>query len=78
MRAIRGCLRAPDSVPAAGRDLLTRLRKAVTDGYRRRKPKRARYRPPNPDKKPLGAPKVRKINAEEKKRLRDLPEELAA
>ena len=77
MRAIRRCLRAPDSIPPAGRDLPTLLRKALTDGYHRRRPKRARYRPPNPDKKPLGAPKLRKINAEERKRLREIPKELA-
>jgi hypothetical protein len=77
MRAIRSCLRAPDSIPRAGSDLPALLRKAITDGYRRRKPKRARYRPPNPDKKPLGAPKVRKINAKEKKRLSEIAEELA-
>jgi len=77
MRAIRSCLRSADSIPRAGRDLPALLRKAITDGYHRRKPKRARYRPPNPDKKPLGAPKVRKINAQEKKRLRGIAKELA-
>jgi hypothetical protein len=77
MRAIRGCLRAPGAIPPEGRDLPTLLREAITDGYHRKKPKRARYRPPNPDKKPLGAPKVRKMNAQEKKRLREIPEELA-
>lgn len=77
MRAIRSCLRAPDSIPRADRDLPTLLRKAITDGYRRRKPKRARYRPPNPDKKPLGAPKLRKIHAKEKKRLCEIAKELA-
>lgn len=78
MRAIRGCIRAPDAIPRAGADLATLLRKAVTDGYRREKPKRARYHPPNPDKKPLGAPQVRTITAQEKKRLRENREELAA
>jgi hypothetical protein len=78
MRAIRSCLRAPDSIPRAGRGLPDLLRKAITDGYHRRKPKRARYRPPNPDKKPLGTPKLRKITSEEKKRLREIVEELAA
>jgi hypothetical protein len=77
MRAIRSCLRAPDSIPPTGRDLPTLLRKAITDGYRRRKPKRARYRPPNPDKKPLGAPKLRKIHANEKTRLCEIAKELA-
>jgi hypothetical protein len=78
MRAIRGCLRAPDAVPAVGADLPTLLREAITDEYRRKKPKRARYRPPNPDKKQLGAPKLRKINDQERKRLHRTPEKLAA
>lgn len=78
MRAIRRCIRVPDVVPDAGADLLTLLRNAITDGYDRKNSKRARYRPPNPDKKPLGAPKVRKITAQEKKRLRKTLEKLAA
>ena len=78
MRAIRRCIRLPDATPETGADLLTLLRNAVTDRYRRKKPKRARYRPPNPDKKPLGAPKVRKITEQEKKWLRKTPKELAA
>jgi hypothetical protein len=78
MRALRGCLRALDVVPRAGADLPTRLREAVTDHYKRKKPKRARYRPPNPDKQSLGAPQVRKITPREKKRLRDTQKALAA
>jgi hypothetical protein len=78
MRAIRGCIRVPDAIPQPGADLPTLLREAVTDHYDRNKPKRARYRPPNPDKKPLGAPKVRKINDQEKKRLRKTLKKLAA
>jgi hypothetical protein len=77
MRALRHCVRSPDAIPKAGADLSTSLRKAVTDGYVRKKGKRARYRPPNPDKKPLGAPKVRKITHQEKKCLRKTQEELA-
>ena len=77
IRALRRCLRALDAVPKAGADLPTLLRKAVTDGYHRKKPKRARYRPPNPDKKPLGTPQVRTITAKEKKRLRESLKELA-
>ncbi len=78
IRALRGCLRALAAVPKAGADLPTLLREAVTDSYQRKKPKRARYRPPNPDKKPLGAPQVRKITAQERKRLRQIARELAA
>jgi hypothetical protein len=34
--------------------------------------KKARYRPPNPDKKPLGDPKLRKLNDQERKKLNAL------
>jgi hypothetical protein len=77
IRALRCCFRALDAVPQAGADLPTLLREAVTDGYQRKKSKCARYRPPNPDKKPLGAPQVRKITTPEKKQLRDSLKELA-
>jgi hypothetical protein len=69
MRAIRRCLRRLDEVSPLGADLASRLRAARTDGYRRRSSKRARYRPKNPDKKPLGDPKIRLLDAEERKRL---------
>jgi hypothetical protein len=78
MRAIRGCIHAPDALPSPQRDLKSLLRRAVTDSYHRKKPKRVRYRPANPDKKPLGPPKVRKINAKEKIRLRQALKELDA
>ncbi len=78
MRAIRRCLRAPEAVPPAGEDLPSQLRAAVTDGYQRKRSKRARYRPPNPDKKPLGAPKLRVLTAEEKIRLRQTNKTMAA
>jgi hypothetical protein len=69
MRALRRCLSHLHEVPKPGQDLTTRLRKAVTDSYVRKASKRARYRPPNPDKKPLGEPKLRILTKEEQKRL---------
>jgi hypothetical protein len=77
MRAIRVCLRMPDAIPRPNCDLRTLLCKAVTDSYHRKKPKQARYRPANPDKKPLGVPNVRKLNNQEKKRLCQTLKELA-
>jgi hypothetical protein len=78
MRAIRRCIRMPDALPSPQGDLRTLLREAVTDSYHRKKPRQARYRPPNPDKKPLGVPKVRKVNNQEKERLRQSLRKLAA
>jgi hypothetical protein len=70
MRALRGCLRNLDESPAMGKDLSSQLREAVTDSYHRKAPKRARYRPPNPDKKPLGDPKLRRLTAHDKQCLK--------
>lgn len=61
MRALRECLRQPHQVPMPERDLSTLLRGAVTDDYVRQADKRARYRPKNPDKKPLGDPKLQRL-----------------
>ena len=72
MRALRTCMRQLGEVPAPHRDLATLLRQAVTDSYRRTSSKKARYRPPNPDKKPLGYPKLAKMTPEHKKKLQQL------
>jgi hypothetical protein len=78
MRAIRACLRDLDKTPEPGQDLVSRLRLALTDDYRRRSSKRARYRPNNPDKKPLGNPKVRPMTRQEIKLLEQSRQRLAA
>jgi hypothetical protein len=70
MRALRWCLSHLSEIPAQGRDLATLLRLAVTDGYVRRKSRRARYCPKNPDKKPLGDPHVRCMTADERRTLK--------
>jgi len=79
IRALRSCLNNLRETPEPGQDLITRLRQAVTDSYVRKSSKRARYRPPNPDKKPLGDPKLRNLNTQEKKILNAITtEKLAA
>lgn len=69
LRALRAAMRHPNRTPKSGNDLASRLRRAVTDRYVRTRPKRARYRRKNPDKKPLGDPKVRGLTAREKQKL---------
>lgn len=78
IRALRQCLRNLHDVPEPGRDLQTLLAAAVTDSYHRKAAKRARYRPPNPDKKPLGEPKLRRLTPQERKQLHAIEENLAA
>ena len=77
-RPLRHGLRNLHDVPEPGRDLRTLLAAAVTDSYHRKAAKRARYRPPNPDKKPLAEPKLRKLTRQEKKKLHAREEKLAA
>lgn len=70
MRALRKCMRNLRESPAPEKDLASQLRNAVTDSYDRKAPKRARYRPANPDKKPLGDPKLRRLTEQEKQHLK--------
>lgn len=78
VRAFRACLRRLDDVPPAGRDLRSALAAATTDNYIRKSSKKARYRPANPDKKPLGNPTVRPLDEGEKQKLREFKAELTS
>lgn len=55
-----------------GKGLSDRLAEAVIDAYRQTSSKRARYRPRNPDQKPLGAPRVRVLPDAEREKLRQM------
>jgi hypothetical protein len=77
VRALRECFHRLTEVPVPGKDLATRLRQAVTDGYCRRSSKQARYHPHNPDKKPLGDPTIRTLHPCERKALHAI-QQLAA
>jgi hypothetical protein len=70
MRALRRCLKNRNKTCNAGEGLLDQLANALVQRYHNKTDKRARYRPKNPDKKPLGEPEVRRMNAEERERLR--------
>lgn len=67
--ALRTLRKAMRNLSALGHDLRQELSEAQVQRYKNRTDKRARYRPTNPDKKPLGDPKLRKINAQERKSL---------
>ena len=70
MRALRSAMRAPRR--AADQGLLITLSRARVQRYRNRTDKKSRYRPKNPDKKPLGDPKVRRLSRDEIDKLREL------
>jgi len=72
MRALRKCMRQLHKFPETDNDLLQALSRAVVQRYNNRTDKRARYRPKNPDKKPLGDPNVIKISTEQRRKLQQL------
>jgi hypothetical protein len=78
MRALRKCMRNLTKYCDPEDGLLHQLSQATVQRYNNRTDKRARYRPKNPDKKPLGDPTVRKMNAEERERLRKHNQSVAA
>lgn len=76
--AIRWCMSYINDVPKPNEDLFTKLSKAVVQEYENKTNKQARYRPPNPDKKPLGNPKIRDFDDYERKKLPNFPQTTAA
>lgn len=72
LRALRKCMRQLHKFPDADDDLLQALSRAVVQRYNNRTDKRARYRPKNPDKKPLGDPNVTEISTEQRRKLHQL------
>lgn len=69
MRALRKALRNLTKYCDRTQGLFRELSRAKVQRYQNQTDKRARYRPPNPDKKPLGDPTVRKLTAQERLRL---------
>jgi hypothetical protein len=78
MRALRRCMRNLTKSCDPTDNVLQELSHATILRYRNHADKRARYRPPNPDKKPLGEPSLRKINATERDQLRKYDQRIAA
>lgn len=78
MRALRKCMRNLTKYSNRSGGLLHELSQATVQRYANQTDKRARYRPKNPDKKPLGDPTVRKLNAGERKMLRKQNQSVAA
>jgi hypothetical protein len=78
MRALRKCMRNLHKYAGPNDGLLFELSCALVQQYDNRTNKRARYRPKNSDKKPLGDPTIRKLNAEEREKLRKINQDIAA
>ena len=78
IRALRKCMRNLNHDVDPSSDLLSQLAEALVQKYHNRTDKKARYRPPKPDKKPLGEPTVTKLNREARAKLAQLDERVAA
>jgi hypothetical protein len=78
MRALRKCMRSLKEYADPKDELLFRLSRALVQKYKNNTNKKSRYRPKNPDKKPLGEPRIRKLTPEEKDKLRKFNERIAA
>lgn len=69
MRALRKCMRHLHKYSSREAGLLHELSQALVQRYDNRTDKRSRYRPKNPDKKPLGNPTVTKLTAQQSRNL---------
>lgn len=78
MRALRASMRNLNEACSPENDLFHELSQARVQRYRNRTDKKARYRPKNPDKKPLGNPTVRRMNDKERKRFKQYQQQMAA
>lgn len=78
MRALRRCMRNLNKTPSPGDGILDQLSRALVQRYENGADKRSRYRPKNPDKKPLGDPTIRKLNKQEQKLMQKFDERIAA
>lgn len=78
MRALRRSMRNLAKYCDPSDNLLQQLSQAKVQRYTNHTDKRARYRPANPDKKPLGEPTVRKISAKQNETLTQCDQRIAA
>ena len=78
VRAIRSTIASPDDIPKPSKGLVDQLEMAKVQRYKNITDKKSRYRPPNPDKKPLAPPNIRKPNVTERKKLREFHIKIAA
>ena len=78
LRALRKAMRNLRAPCDLCDSLLEHLARAKVQRYTNRTDKRARYRPKNPDKKPLGEPKLQKLIASERAKLARHNQQIAA
>ena len=72
LRVLRKCMRNLGKPIKQKANLFRELSQATVQRYHNRTDKRARYRPKNPDIKPLGDPVIRKLTNQEREKLRKI------
>jgi len=77
VRALRKCMRNLNKYVDPRSNVLSDLSGALVQKYKNQTDKKARYRPKNPDKKPLGAPSVSILNRKQREKLRKLDHQIA-
>lgn len=78
LRALRRCMRNLNKSIGPKSDVLSDLANALVDRYNNTTDKRARYRPKNPDIKPLGDPKFEQITFAIRKQIEKQRARMAA
>jgi len=78
LQALRKCMRNLGKQAKPTDNFTKELNQATVQRYHNHTDKRARYRPKNPDIKPLGDPAIRTLTDHERKRLRKLRTKTAA
>jgi hypothetical protein len=78
VRALRECMAKPQVVLGKATGLVGNLSNATVQKYRNKTDKRSRYRPSNPDKKPLGDPQLTKLTADHRRKIAIIERRIAA
>ena len=78
MRVLRSCMKELHEYADPKCDVRFKLSRALVQKYQNHTDKKARYCPKNPDKKPLGEPRIRTPNKKERDKLTIINQEIAA
>jgi hypothetical protein len=78
MRTMRKCMRNLNKYADTNDDLLHQLADALVQKYHSHTDKKSRYRPKNPDKKPLGEPTVTQLDRKQREKLKQINQQVAA
>lgn len=78
MRALRNCMRQLSKAAGPHDNVLHQLSRALVQKYHHHTDKKSRYRPQNPDIKPLGEPTVTNLSRQQQEQLTTINQQTAA